>query len=78
MIISDHNTSYRNHFYNSIFDDDTNIGFIYHNETDGIAGNIQDFIANVTITIGNAVYAILNNKEFIGSNKNEDLFKLVL
>ncbi|CAH2015980.1 unnamed protein product [Acanthoscelides obtectus] len=65
LVISDHETSYTNHFYNSIFDDAVNIGFTYDpNATE--QNSLQYFIANVSEVIGNRVYETITGKHYSG------------
>ncbi|KAJ8967043.1 hypothetical protein NQ314_003160 [Rhamnusium bicolor] len=70
MVLSDHEKSYTNNFYNSIFDNATNINFHYYNATE--SGNatsipknsIQQFIANISEVIARSVYEEITHKKY--------------
>ncbi|VEN39545.1 unnamed protein product [Callosobruchus maculatus] len=69
LVISDHETSYTNHFYNSIFDDMHNIGFEYYpnaTEQDIREDSLQYFIANVSEIVGKSVYETITGKKYSG------------
>ncbi|XP_023018628.2 nicastrin [Leptinotarsa decemlineata] len=72
LIISDHKSSYTNHFYNSIFDNSTNIQYQYYNASDDDSQQIpndslQYFIANVSEIIGNSIFEEITKKKYDGN-----------
>ncbi|CAH1153337.1 unnamed protein product [Phaedon cochleariae] len=71
LLIADHKHSYSNHFYNSIFDNSTNIGFQYYDvlENDDISiptDSIQQLIANLSETIGKSVFEEVSQTKYNG------------
>lgn len=71
IVLTDHGTTYKNNYYNSLFDDGNNINFIYYplNETEKIPkDSIQYHIANVSNMLAGALYQeVRGNKEYAGS-----------
>lgn len=61
LIMADHNTSYTNNFYNSLYDNASNIHYVYKNVPDNDenafpSGTPQYFIASVAEIVGKAIY----------------------
>ncbi|KAG5888388.1 hypothetical protein JTB14_035694 [Gonioctena quinquepunctata] len=72
LIISDHKASYLNHFYNSIYDNSTNIGFWYYNASENNQvqipkDSLQYFVANVSETIAKSVFHEVSQKKYEGN-----------
>ncbi|CAG9854280.1 unnamed protein product [Phyllotreta striolata] len=73
ILITDHKTTYSNHFYNSIYDNSGNIKFKYYNLTEDSKNDellpkesIQYFIKNVTETLGKSIYQEITGKAYNG------------
>lgn len=72
LIISDHEASYSNNFYNSIYDSSSNIAFEYYPNITNDDGSIipqdsiQQFIVNVTENVAKSVYETITNKVYDG------------
>lgn len=71
LVITDHHKSYANHYYNSLYDNSSNIQYTFRNVSDDDQifpkHSIQHFIANVAEVIGKTVYQLINNKEYNGT-----------
>ncbi|KAJ8985191.1 hypothetical protein NQ317_018220 [Molorchus minor] len=71
LIIADHEKSYTNPFYNSIYDNASNIAFIYYNATENNVsipiGSIQQFVVNVSEMVAKSVYQELRNVTYTGT-----------
>lgn len=70
LVISDHERSYTNTFYNSIYDNSSNIGYEYYNATEGQIkipeDSIQQFVVNVSGVIARSVYEEVKEVNFTG------------
>lgn len=69
IVLTDHNSTYRNRFYNSIYDNPDNLQYTYYNssETDQIPSNsIQHFIANVSNMLARSVFQEITHNEYRG------------
>lgn len=71
LVVSDHEKSYTNHFYNSLYDNSSNIQYVYMNSsTDNEQifpkDSIQSFIAEVVEDIGKTVYYLVTNNSYPG------------
>lgn len=74
LVITDHKKSYSNHYYNSLYDNASNIQYIYRNasnDDDEVFSkqSIQYFVANVVETVGKSVYELLTEKLYSGPKK---------
>ncbi|CAH1110152.1 unnamed protein product [Psylliodes chrysocephalus] len=74
LVISDHKTFYSNHFYNSVYDNSSNIHFKYYNlTTEEISvipkDSIQYFIKNITEIIGRSIYQEITGHGYTGDSK---------
>lgn len=75
VILTDHKQHYLNNFYNSIYDNATNINYQYLNLTkDSITqdDNIQTHIQKVATMLGKSIYSEITNKSYFGE-KTADL-----
>lgn len=70
LVISDHQQSYTNFFYNSIYDNASNIGYKYYNSTNGQINipedSIQQFIVNVSEIVAKSVYEEIKGVSYAG------------
>lgn len=74
LVITDHQRNYKNHYYNSVYDNASNIQYMFKNVSsdsdDGFSKqSIQYFIANVAETLGKTVYQLVTNKLYSGPKK---------
>ncbi|CAH1118578.1 unnamed protein product [Phaedon cochleariae] len=74
LIIADHESSYSNHFYNSLFDNSTNIAYRYYDTLlpEYIPKNsFQQFIANMSEAIGKSVFEEITKKKYTGNASSD-------
>ncbi|KAJ8921173.1 hypothetical protein NQ315_013645 [Exocentrus adspersus] len=70
LVISDHEKSYTNLFYNSIYDNSSNIEYQYYNVTKGQEipkNSIQQFITNVSEVVAKSVYEEIMAVNYTGN-----------
>lgn len=71
LVVTDHEKSYTNYFYNSLYDNSSNIQYVYMNvSTDDEdifpKDSIQSFTAEIAEDIGKTLYHLVTNKTYTG------------
>ncbi|EFA05049.2 nicastrin [Tribolium castaneum] len=70
LILTDHRNGYLNNFYNSIYDNATNLNYVYLNlskSSDSVVGdNIQKHIQNVSTMLAKSLYSEITSKSYFG------------
>ncbi|KAH1011834.1 hypothetical protein HUJ04_001115 [Dendroctonus ponderosae] len=56
LVLANHQTAYQNRFYNSLFDNSSNIGYRYYNGSEIGAGTLQRHIADVATMVAKSVF----------------------
>lgn len=76
VLLTDHTNSYVNKYYNSLYDNATNLKYQYLNLTDdnGKFDNIQGYLVNVTNVIAKSLYHELENVEYTGGAAPDVIF----
>lgn len=64
LVIADHGDEFANRFYNSIYDNASNIGYQYYNRSTIPVDGVQQFIANVSEMIAASVYEEITDKRY--------------
>lgn len=69
LTIADHEKSYTNHFYNSLYDNSSNIQYVYKNVSNDELipkDSIQNFIAGFAEDFGKTVYQLITGNRYTG------------
>lgn len=75
LIVADHQKTYANPFYNSLYDNASNVQYIYKNvssdDTVFPKNSLQYFIAELAEIIGRSVYQLVTGQKYVGSDRIE-------
>ncbi|RZB39345.1 Nicastrin and/or Peptidase M28 domain containing protein [Asbolus verrucosus] len=66
LILADHKTSYKNHFYNSVYDNATNLNYTYLNITanETVIEGIQSYVQNVSTMLAKSLYFEITDEKY--------------
>ncbi|XP_066260792.1 nicastrin [Euwallacea similis] len=67
LVLADHKTAYRNPFYNSIYDNASNIGYEYVNGSDVKSDTIQGYVGEVALMVAKSVFEDITGNQFNGN-----------
>lgn len=67
ILLADHGETFVNNFYNSIFDNATNLLFEYHHDTQEIpSDSIQRFITDISTLLAKSIYEEVTGNAYVG------------
>uniref|UniRef100_A0AAR5Q431 Nicastrin n=1 Tax=Dendroctonus ponderosae TaxID=77166 RepID=A0AAR5Q431_DENPD len=66
LVLANHQTAYQNRFYNSLFDNSSNIGYRYYNGSEIGAGTLQRHIADVATMVAKSVFEEVTGQAYQG------------
>ncbi|XP_066149210.1 nicastrin [Euwallacea fornicatus] len=67
LVLADHNNTYNNAFYNSIYDNASNIGYKYVNGSNVKADTIQGYVGQVALMVAKSVFEDVTGNQFNGN-----------
>lgn len=78
IVLANHKKQYWNRFYNSIFDNKTNVNYKYHNNTGKMPDlSIQKHLYNMAYTVSKSVYQLLTGKVWTDDSAEGQYLELV-
>lgn len=77
LLITDHNRSFTNMYYNSLYDDTDNLNYSYINiteelvDSDTFSGTVQEWIANISNAVAKTLYEEVYNETYQGDQQSK-------
>ncbi|XP_060534306.1 nicastrin isoform X2 [Cylas formicarius] len=66
LLVTNHQKEYRNHYYNSLYDNASNILYEYQNGSEILEDSIQRYVGDVAWTVAKSIYEEVTDRNYTG------------